>query len=110
MALMLGFRIRIRISNGLEKGTCAANNHEQALEQCRETEDVRGGLGNKQGALNTIKTEFKDYSRGSSEGNKVSRVVVAARYQRLSSRGRLRDHLMTTRRLFQHNTHGIAHG
>ncbi len=33
------FRIRIRIFNGLEKGTYAPNNHEQAFVQREETKD-----------------------------------------------------------------------
>ncbi len=51
--------------NGLEKSTCAPNIHEQAFVQGVETNllNVRGGLGNKQGVPNNIKTELEDFFR-----------------------------------------------
>ncbi len=68
---LISIKIRTREFNGLEKGTCKPNNHEQAFIQGEETEDkktnlldARGGLGNKQGVPNTIKTEFEDFFRG----------------------------------------------
>ncbi len=63
---------RSKIFDSLEKGTCAPNDHEQALVQMEEIKekgiknllDARGGFGNTQGVPNTIKTVFEDLFRG----------------------------------------------